>query len=573
MKSFSIVDCYVDEPTCLGVPPYISTYPRYIAGAIFDASPAFNVQYFTIDQIRSNSEILGRLNDSDVVIFIAGITVPGKYLAGYPASPQEIKRIVEVLKKPKKILCGSAATYGFGTFGGKYTQDVQIINSLFDAIIKGDPEIVLSDFLLSGKKIHEISTDLTRKNASEIKRFAIKGSQIVRQHPYFPNRIITEIESYRGCARSIIGGCSFCVEPFKGPPVFRSVQDIHNEVEALYNQGILHFRIGNQPCLFSYQAKKAGTSEFPKPNPDIIFELFSGIRRVAPNLKTLHIDNVNPGTIAHYPEESKEIIKTIISFHTSGDVAAFGVESVDDEVIKQNNLKANKEDVYAAIKLFNEMGSKRGSNGLPELLPGLNFIAGLKGETKKTFQENYAFLEKIVHDGFLLRRINIRQVIPLPGTKMEEIGNKLIRKHQQLFKSFKYKVKMNIEKPLLEKTIPKKTILTDVITELLKGKTTFGRQLGSYPILIGIPGVYPLHETFDVCILDHGYRSITGIPFPLKINTCPREALEYLPGIGKKRAIRILRNRPFFSEKDFNKVLDDPHVIADIIPLLSFEKQ
>ena len=34
--SVTIVDGYVDEPAHFGVPPYISTYPRYVAGALVD---------------------------------------------------------------------------------------------------------------------------------------------------------------------------------------------------------------------------------------------------------------------------------------------------------------------------------------------------------------------------------------------------------------------------------------------------------------------------------------------------------------------------------------------------------
>ena len=48
-----------------------------------------------------------------------------------------------------------------------------------------------------------------------------------------------------------------------------------------------------------------------------------------------------------------------------------------------------------AVKLLNEVGSKRGTNGMPELLPGLNFVFGLEGETKKTFELNYNFLQNI----------------------------------------------------------------------------------------------------------------------------------------------------------------------------------
>ena len=41
-----ILDCYTDEPAGLGVPPYLGTYPRYIAGYFG------NVNYITIDDLR-----------------------------------------------------------------------------------------------------------------------------------------------------------------------------------------------------------------------------------------------------------------------------------------------------------------------------------------------------------------------------------------------------------------------------------------------------------------------------------------------------------------------------------------
>ena len=49
-----LIDGYVDEPTVLGVPPYVSIYPRYIAGAIWSVNPHAQIHYQTIDQIRSS---------------------------------------------------------------------------------------------------------------------------------------------------------------------------------------------------------------------------------------------------------------------------------------------------------------------------------------------------------------------------------------------------------------------------------------------------------------------------------------------------------------------------------------
>jgi radical SAM superfamily enzyme with C-terminal helix-hairpin-helix motif len=447
------------------------------------------------------------------------------------------------------------------------------ILSFFDAIITGDAEIVIHELLQHNFQINTTNLSQKRINAEHISTYATKGAEIVKQHPYYPHQLNAEIETYRGCPRQITGGCSFCIEPKKGLPDFRSIDSVLEEINALYTQGVRHFRIGNQPCLFSYQSQSVGKDEYPRPNPDAIEVLFSGIRNIAPDLQTLHIDNVNPGVVARYPEESTKIIETIIRYHTPGDVAAFGVESVDPQVIKQNNLKADITLIKDAIRLFNKHGAKRGNNGLPELLPGLNFIFGLKGETKKTFDLNYAFLQSLIDEDLLVRRINIRQLLPLKGTEMGEIGGSNIRKHKTLFQSFKYKVKTTIEQPLLEQLIPKDTILTDVYTELHKGHLTFARQLGSYPLLVGIPGKYPLNTPYSVRIIDHGYRSVTGIPYPLEINTCPRKTIESLEGIGKKRAIRILRYRPFTTKEELKNIIDDTNIIEHIFPFITLKNK
>jgi len=572
MVKVTILDGYVDEPTCLGVPPYISPYPRYISGAIWTFNRKASISYVTIDQIRNDKKILGALAKSDLLVVIAGMSVPGRYLSGYPSSPRELKNFLIGLEKPLKVLCGPAARYGFGLSGGKKTVDITMIKDTFNLFITGDPEIVIYELMKNKFDINKVDTSLCRKNANTIREFAIIGSNIVNQHPNFPNYLITEIETYRGCPRTISGGCSFCSEPSKGLPNYRPYYDIHDEIRELYKAGVRHFRLGNQPCIFSYMAKNTGKNEFPQPNPDALEKLFRGVRQVAPDLKTLHIDNANPGIIARYPKECRQIAKTIIKYHTPGDVAALGVESVDPVVIQKNNLKASSEEVIKAISLLNDVGSKRGINGMPELLPGLNFVFGLDGETKKTYQLNYEFLKDIMIQNLLLRRINLRQVIPIPGTKMYNIGSKIINKNKREFQHFKRKVQENIERPMLEKILPKGTILRNVFTELYKGKVTFGRQIGSYPLLTGIPGIFPLHHFYDIKITDYGYRSITGIPYPLDINKVSRETIEALPCIGRKRATRILMYRPFKNKEDLLKVLDDSTVDKQIIEYISFEK-
>lgn len=564
----SIIDGYIDEPTCLGVPPYISPYPRYIAGAILDFDRSIKINYYTIDQIRKDQTIIDFLEKSDIVVTVAGMSVPGRYLSGFPASPNEVKDIMSRLSKPIKLLSGPAARYGFGIAGGKRTR---YIEDVFDLVIKGDGEIVIYNLLKERLNVDKVDPSEKRKDAKQISFFAIKGSEIVKQHPFYPNYLIAEIETYRGCPRAIVGGCSFCIEPSKGLPDFRDREDIIREIQSLYKNGIKHFRLGNQPCIFSYLAKDAGREEFPRPNVEAIRSLFEGIRKSVPDLKTLHIDNANPGVIARFPEEARSIAKIIVKYHTPGDVAALGLESADPVVAKMNNLKASAEETMKAIEILNEVGAKKGSNGMPELLPGLNFVFGLYGETKETFEINYDFLKEIISRGLLLRRINLRQVIPLPGTRIEKLGTRLVSKHKNYFKRFKNKVREEIERPMLKKMLPVGSVLRDVYKEKVEGKLTFGRQIGSYPLLIGIPGIQNLNEFIDVKVVDYGFRSITAVPYPLDINKAPRETIEALPAIGKKRAVRILANRPFKSKEDLFKAIDDRDVVNEIIDFLSFD--
>jgi reactive intermediate/imine deaminase len=91
MPDAVLLDGYVDEPACLGVPPYISPYIRSVAGVL--AEHKYIVRYMTIDQIRGDPSSINALNSSELVVMIAGVTVPGKYLGGTPASLTEIRQI------------------------------------------------------------------------------------------------------------------------------------------------------------------------------------------------------------------------------------------------------------------------------------------------------------------------------------------------------------------------------------------------------------------------------------------------------------------------------------------------
>ncbi len=523
-----IIDGYVDEPACLGVPPYMAPYPRYIAGALVEKGiPEEDIAYRTIDQLRAVKEKL----NYDITVVVAGMTVPGKYLRATPISRNEIRELSRL--GGTKIL-GGPVRLGFGEEGGTSAKELAITGFL---LAKNDIEAFVFDILDElcdpDSVVHRMRT------TAEIARWGEKGAFIIRQHPDYPY-VMCELETYRGCPRH--SHCSFCTEPFYGKPDFRKIRDVINEVAALYQHGARYFRLGRQPDIFMYRAKDG------VPDPSAIEELYRGIRDAAHELKVLHMDNANPVTLARFPEESRRIAETIVKYHTSGDVAALGMESADPDVIRANDLKASPDEVFEAIKLLNDVGAARGESGLPELLPGINFVHGLKGETRKTFELNFEFMKKVIDSGLMVRRVNIRQVMTFAGTPMQG-HDELAAKHQELFLRYKEKMRNEIDMRMLHRVVPAGCVMKDVRTEIFD-KITFGRQLGTYPLLVGIPAQVELNRFYDVMVTDHGYRSITGIPVPVDINRAPLKTIEQIPGVGRKQAGKIVMGRPYNDKED-----------------------
>jgi radical SAM superfamily enzyme with C-terminal helix-hairpin-helix motif len=123
---------------------------------------------------------------------------------------------------------------------------------------------------------------------------------------------------------------------------------------------------------------------------------------------------------------------------------------------------------------------------------------------------------------------------------------------------------------MLERLVPYGTVIKRVFTEKYVGKTTFGRQVGTYPLLIGIPYKIPMNEFTNIFITSHGFRSITGINVPFRINKASLHALEAIPGIGKKRAMSIARARPLKTYLELTRILDEPVILEDLKEHLEF---
>ncbi|MHA1267184.1 MAG: radical SAM protein [Candidatus Helarchaeota archaeon] len=523
---FTILDCYTDEPAGLGVPPYIGTYPRYIAGAI--RLLKHKTFYLTIDDLRfyafikrerkleeqelqsliqserrriktniriknlsKNIYQIGKiLKKTDILVIIAGIQTPGRYLAALPGTTKELALLLETLNfQGFTILTGPAAGLGSGLWGGKRARARERDQEKFDLIIEN------LEFKLPHLIENQFTTDVEEEGSyAKLEKLAIAGASIVKEHPDYPAFLIAEIETSRGCPRA--QGCSFCTEPIKAATFDRRpISHILNEIEALSKGGIQNFRLGKQSCFYSY-----GSAE-------TLEKLLRGARQYA---KILHIDNVNPRAV------TEDKTKVIVQYCTEGNVAAFGVESFDPKVIRANNLNIDPQKVLNAIQILNKYGRVRGFNGMPKFLPGINLLFGLDQETKATHEHNIHWLKRILEEKLLLRRINIREVIVFPGTPLAKVcGTKFLRKNRKWYWKWRQEIRQKIDELMLKRLLPIGTILRRVRTEIYDGKTTFGRQIGTYPLIVGIQQRLPLDRFFAAKVIGHMYRSVIAEPIEI----------------------------------------------------------
>jgi len=361
----------------------------------------------------------------------------------------------------EKILTGPAV-FGTQLEGGKFAEKMDL--SLFEEV---------KDYNFTFNEMEKISA---------------VSAEILKQ---IPDKRVIEIETSRGCK---FGKCSFCTEAMKCKFINRKMEDVVKEVVAYYNVGARHFRIGKQADFYAI---------------DRPIELLEKINKKCPKIEVLHIDNVNPNSVVS--GDGEEITKAIVKYCTSGNIAAFGIESFDPEVVKANRMNTSPAVALKAIEIINKYGKERGKNGMPMFLPGINIIFGLLGEKKITHQTNMEALLGIIDSGLMLRRINIRQVVVMPGTYLEEHGgNKFLRKNKKYYWKWRNEIRQKIDLPMLKIVVPVGTILSEVYTEIYDGKTTFCRQMGTYPLIIGIKGRIPLGKKIKVKIVSHMLRSLVG---------------------------------------------------------------
>jgi radical SAM superfamily enzyme with C-terminal helix-hairpin-helix motif len=495
----AILDCYTVEPSGLGVPPFLSPYVRGAYGALCAAYPDADVRYLTIDDVRwclnegrpyveaplsdphtysvtaSRDQALQILADARVTAVIAGDAVPSVHLQARNGSADEITQALAKIRG-KRILLGPLATHIL-TSPEKY-------EGLFDAV---HTHTMISGDVLIGSRTSATYAELAADRSSY--------TELVGQLGWRP---VAEIELYRGCTRRRF--CSFCNEPIKSSRVeFRDPADVICEITQLYAAGVRNFRLGQQTCFFSYL------------NRDVegIERLLAGIRNSCPALEVLHIDNADPLAVAS-PNGAK-IAQLVARYCSEGNCAPMGIESFDGAVITANALTCTPEVLIRAIENINEAGAVIGPRGLPVLLPGLNLIYGLPGETHRTHYENLRWLARILDDGYLCHRINVRQALAHPGTPFASRRDVKPPPSAEHFATWKSDISYVFDQPMKERVYPTGRTVQGLHSFFVTSRGTWHRRLGSYSIqVIELGTARPLFEDADLVITGHEPRFIYG---------------------------------------------------------------
>lgn len=493
-----ILDCYTDEPSGLGVPPFLSVHSRYIAGCLEKEYRKYF--YVTIDDIRLcngekhfeksyNKRIINTtqnatnvkeiLENAKNVYVVMGCFVKYNYVS---AEPPTFNEVSELLNKFAKT-CNKILFYALG--GSELSREnvrKTVPKNLFSEVIFGNTY----NYFINNKG------NMFKPNYKELKEISVLSSNVLKQ---IKRPLVIEIETATGCNRN--PGCTFCIEGMRGLPLeFRDEEDIINEMKSLYDKGARYFRLGRQPNFFAYMNNSS----------EHIERLFRGIWEKCPDIKTLHIDNVGPQDVNTM--EGEKIASIVSKYCTDGNITPFGVESFDPLIRKKCNLNGSIEDIHKAIEIINKYGKERGKTGMPKLLPGINIIYGLNGQTKNTLDINLKNFERIFKKGNWIRRVFVRKLTSPYGEQFDNYTDKDLEE----FKDWQNKIEENFTIPMLKEIYPIDTKISELRMEMYNEEDSILRQMATCPIRVVIKDrELELDKFYKIKVIGYaGNRTLLG---------------------------------------------------------------
>ncbi|MFA5124399.1 MAG: radical SAM protein [Patescibacteria group bacterium] len=312
---------------------------------------------------------------------------------GFTATTGQIKKAYQAAE-----ICRLYYPNALIIFGGVHATFVtdEVINQPFvDAVVIGEGEITLGE-ILSGKKIEEIDGVVYKKELNGEK-------QIIRNAPRrrianlddlpLPAYDLLPIDKYRPAkgsykklpamslmtSRGCPGRCTFCNKTLGDQMIFKSATGIFAEIKYLAdNYGIRQIMFYDDTFTVFRQNVIDLCDLLIKNKMDLSWTCFA------------RVDYVDEAMLRKMSDAGCHQIM-------------YGVENVDEAVLKNINKKINLPQVINAVKWTKQAGIEC----------RLAFMVGNPGDSRQVIEKNIRFVKKINPD---LLIVNI--TTPFPGTAM-----------------------------------------------------------------------------------------------------------------------------------------------------------
>lgn len=297
--------------------------------------------------------------------------IPESDFVGFSATTGEIKYAKQANGFVKKAYPKTVTIIG-GAHASLLPQDC----SEFDAVVMGEGERTILDIVENGDRGVLRSTRIKDLDSIPFPEWDLLPERDIFSETLMPGekygtgrRAMTIISS-RGCPFC----CSFCANIMKAPVIFRSPQDVYEEVKILRNRyGVYDLRFEDD----NFTLKKKW-----------FLELCSLLE---------------PLGIRYKCHSRAELItpKLVRAAKRSGCVEmAMGVESGDDKVLKKNNKRDSAKAYYRAIPIIKQAG----------LISKIYLMAALPGETEEAVENTKKLMRIAQPDKWTLSVF-----IPYPG--------------------------------------------------------------------------------------------------------------------------------------------------------------
>jgi anaerobic magnesium-protoporphyrin IX monomethyl ester cyclase len=293
-------------------------------------------------------------------------------------------KIAEICKKHYPNV-----TIAFGGVHPSFLSEEVVSHEIVDFVIKGEGEITFEE-LVSGKNISVIDGLCYQKNGKYIENAPRERIKDLDNFP-MPAYDLLPIEKYRPAkgtykklpamslmtSRGCPGQCTFCNKTLGKKIVFKDAETIFKEIKYLHKQ------YGIRQILFY----------------DDTFTVFKdNVRKLCKMLikSKMNISWTCFARVDFIDKKQLEFMKKAGCHQIM-----YGVESVNEQVLKNINKKINPKQVLNAVKWTKEV----------KIDCRVAFMVGNPGDTKEIIEENIRFVRKLEPD---LLIVNI--TTPFPGT-------------------------------------------------------------------------------------------------------------------------------------------------------------